>query len=112
MRALKQAAGGEKYRLSEMAVAVRQDASGPEIVASGRGAVAEQILALAFANGVKVRQDADLVEILACLDVGSEVPLEALAAVAEILSYVYRANAAAAPRGGEAVAGHDAASGG
>jgi flagellar biosynthesis protein len=39
-----------------------------------------------------VREDADLAELLVAVDVESEIPLEALAAVAEILSYVYRAN--------------------
>ncbi|WP_246135359.1 EscU/YscU/HrcU family type III secretion system export apparatus switch protein [Pararhodospirillum oryzae] len=68
--------------------------SAPRVLASGRGAVAEQILALAFANGVRVREDADLAEILAVLDLDSEIPIEAFAAVAEILSYVYRANGA------------------
>ena len=62
----------------------------PRVVASGRGAVAEQILRIAFDRGVKVRSDADLAEILATIEVESEIPLEALAAVAEILSYVYR----------------------
>jgi flagellar biosynthesis protein len=64
----------------------------PRVVATGHGAVAEQILALAFAHDVKVREDADLAEILGLVDVDSEIPLEALAAVAEILAYVYRAN--------------------
>lgn len=64
----------------------------PRVVASGKGAVAEQILALAFAHGVRVREDTALVEILEALDVDSPIPLEAFAAVAEILSYVYRAN--------------------
>ena len=64
----------------------------PKIVASGRGAVAEQILQLAFANGVKVREDADLAEVLSHLELESPIPLEAYAAVAEILAYVYRAN--------------------
>ena len=64
----------------------------PQIVASGHGAVAEQILQLAFANGVKVREDADLAEILAAVDINSEIPVEALVAVAEILARVYRAN--------------------
>jgi flagellar biosynthesis protein len=41
---------------------------------------------------VKVREDADLVEILAAVDLDSQVPLEALMAVAEILTYVYIAN--------------------
>jgi flagellar biosynthesis protein len=62
----------------------------PTVLASGRGAVARQILDVAFANGVKVREDADLVEILATLDVGDQIPIAALAAVAEILSHVYR----------------------
>ena len=70
----------------------------PRIVAKGHGAVAEQILQLAFATGVKVRADADLTEILEAIEIDTEVPLHALAAVAEILSYVYRANDASAGR--------------
>jgi len=62
----------------------------PSVLASGRGAVARQILDIAFANGVKVREDADLVEILSTLEIGDRIPIAALAAVAEILSHVYR----------------------
>ena len=64
----------------------------PRVVASGTGELARRILDLAFAAGVKVREDADLVEILAAVDIDSQVPLEALMAVAEILTYVYIAN--------------------
>jgi flagellar biosynthesis protein len=84
------------------AVAVHYQAgrdSGPRVLASGRGAVAEQILRIAFDRGVKVREDADLAEILAALDVDSLIPLEAFAAVAEILSYVYRAEGRGAAPG-------------
>jgi flagellar biosynthesis protein len=70
----------------------------PRIVAKGHGTVAEQILQLAFATGVKVREDANLTEILEAIEIDTEVPLHALAAVAEILSYVYRANDASAGR--------------
>lgn len=69
----------------------------PRVLASGRGGVAEQILQIAFAQGVRVREDADLAELLALIDVESEIPLEAFAAVAEILVYVYRANGEAPP---------------
>ena len=69
----------------------------PRLVASGQGAVAEQILQIAWANDIKVREDADLVEILSAIDIDSEIPVEAIAAVAEILSYVYRANAGEIP---------------
>lgn len=82
---------------SEKAIAVAlDDGSGsdgvPHITATGRGAVAEQILNVAFERGIKVRQDADLAEILAKFDIDSPIPVEALAAVAEILSYVYLSN--------------------
>jgi len=83
------------YDTDQIAVALKYDrktSPAPKVVASGRGAVAEQILQLAFANDVKVRQDADLAEILSSVDVDAEIPLEAFAAVAEILAYVYRAN--------------------
>ncbi|WP_353857626.1 EscU/YscU/HrcU family type III secretion system export apparatus switch protein [Azospirillum formosense] len=73
------------------------DQSLPRVVATGKGHVAEQILELAFANGVKVREDADLVQILSAVDIDSEIPIEAIAAVAEILAYVYRANGTLPP---------------
>src|SRR3546814_11221190 len=66
---------------------------GPRVVASGGGAVAEQILQIAFERGVKVRSDSDLAEILAAVEVESEIPLAALAGVAEILRYLYRTDA-------------------
>ena len=71
----------------------------PKVVAGGRGAIAEQILQIAFANDVRVRQDADLVQLLSAIDI--EIPVEAFAAVAEILTYVYRANAQMMPPTGE-----------
>ena len=64
----------------------------PRVVATGRGEFAETILDIAFKSGVKVRQDADLAEILAAVDLDSEIPVEAFIAVAEILRYVYAAN--------------------
>lgn len=64
----------------------------PKVRAGGRGEIAEQILEIAFANGIKVREDADLAELLSSIDLECEIPTEAFPAVAEILIYVYRAN--------------------
>lgn len=69
----------------------------PRILASGQGTVANQILELAFANGVKVREDGDLAQMLATLELDSEIPVEAIVAVAEILAHVYRANGTLPP---------------
>lgn len=71
----------------------------PTVVAKGYGDVAEQILRLAFDNDVKVRTDPDLAQILEVVEVDCEIPVQAFAAVAEILTYVYRMNGTQAPPG-------------
>ena len=69
----------------------------PKVVAGGRGSIAEKILEIAFAHGIKVREDADLAQLLSAIDIDDEIPVEAFAAVSEILAYVYRASAATPP---------------
>lgn len=64
----------------------------PSITAAGRGKIAEQIIQLAFENGIKVREDSALADILSTIELDSPIPSEAFMAVAEILSYVYQAN--------------------
>ena len=64
----------------------------PQIIAKGSGELAEKILDTAFANGVKVRQDKDLTELLDAFDVDSPIPLEALHTVSLILERVYAEN--------------------
>ena len=64
----------------------------PRITAAGRGKLAEQILQLAFENGINVREDSALAEMLAKIELDSPIPSEAFLAVAEVLSYVYKAN--------------------
>ncbi len=64
----------------------------PRVVAKGQGWLAQQIIEVAEANGIEVREDANLAEILSQVDVDSEIPLEAFAVVAEILSYIYEKN--------------------
>jgi len=87
---------GGKGSARQIAVALsyrpRSADDAPKVVASGRGKTAEQILELAFAQGIKVREDPDLAEILAAVDIDSVIPLSAFVAVAEILGYVYRTN--------------------
>lgn len=72
----------------------------PRVAAAGHGPVARQIVDIAFANGVAVREDADLAGLLAELEIDSVIPLPAFAAVAEILAYLYRLNGTTQPKGG------------
>jgi flagellar biosynthesis protein len=75
----------------------------PKVLVSGHGAVADQIVRLALDNGVRVREDADLASILSVLEVESIVPVEVFATIAEILSYLYRANGMSEEQIAEAV---------
>ncbi len=75
------------------AVALGYDAekdSAPRVLASGQGAVAEKIIALARQNGILIKEDPLLVAALAVLEVDTLIPPELYSVVAEVLAYVYR----------------------
>ena len=72
----------------------------PRVVATGAGEIAKRILELARENDVPVKKDDTLVDILAKLDVGYEIPPETYRAVAEILAFLYRADEAWAKKKG------------
>ncbi len=61
----------------------------PVVAATGRGLVADQIIALAEASGVPVERDPALVSLLSGLQVGEAIPPELYQAVAELLVFLY-----------------------
>ncbi len=70
----------------------------PQVVATGQGYVAEQIIAAAREAGVPIREDPALAKALAALDLGAEVPEALYRAVAETLAWAYGLDVAAAKR--------------
>lgn len=85
----------KQFDKNKLAVALTYDqekSPAPILAAKGKGLMAEAIIALAKQNNIEIRQDSDLVTILAKLDINMPIPLEAYAAVAEILAYIYRTN--------------------
>jgi flagellar biosynthesis protein len=79
------------------AVALRHDRSvpaAPEVLAQGTGEVAKRILELAAKEGIPVRQDPDLVELLAAVEIGQEIPVELYEAVAALLAFLYQLSSA------------------
>lgn len=87
-----------------VAVALRYDPKGtdlPRVTAKGRGQIAQRIVELARAAGVPVREDPDLAQLLVRLEAGRAIPVEAFAAVAEILAALFRENARLAAGGRE-----------
>jgi flagellar biosynthesis protein len=78
------------------AVALRYERTkdrAPRVVAKGRGAVAESIIARAREHGVPLHEDANLAATLSALDLETEIPPELYRAVAEVLAFLYRLNA-------------------
>ena len=91
-------------RTLPQAVALHYDrtpGSAPRVVASGRGKIAEKILETAAAAGIDIVEDADLIEVLARIPIGDEIPDELFQAVAEILAFIYRLNGRYATAGGD-----------
>jgi flagellar biosynthesis protein len=62
----------------------------PRVSATGQGFIADHILELARQHGIPVHEDKPLAEILATLELQTTIPIQAYAAVAEILSYLYK----------------------
>ncbi len=76
-----------------MAVAVKYDVNtdkAPKIIASGKSTFAEEILKLAEENNIPLYEDPTLANLLAKLDVDSEIPPELYTLVAEVLAFVYQ----------------------
>ena len=77
------------------AVALKYDAAtenAPKVIAKGRGLVAEKIIALAREQGIPMREDPDLIQMLTQIDFDQEIPPSLYKIVAELLAFVYRLN--------------------
>jgi flagellar biosynthesis protein len=77
------------------AVALKYDAAtdnAPKVIAKGRGLVAEKIMALAREQGIPMREDPDLVQMLTQIDLDQAIPPSLYQIVAELLAFVYRLN--------------------
>lgn len=61
----------------------------PEVLASGRAAIAEEILRRAEGAGVPHYPDEDLAPLLALVPLASEIPPALFRAVAEVLAFTY-----------------------
>jgi flagellar biosynthesis protein len=64
----------------------------PRVLARGGGDVARNILERADQHGIPIERDPDLLQCLAPLAVGEQIPIEAYEAVAAILAFLYRQN--------------------
>ena len=75
-----------------IAVGYIPDEPAPQVLAVARGALAERMLEIAGENDITVYKDADLAEIISCLQPGSYIPENLFRSLSEILAYCYRIN--------------------
>ena len=74
------------------AVALKYDSNldnAPQVVAKGKGLVAQKIMELAVANNVPMHQDSSLANILVELELLEEIPEELYRVVAEVFTFIY-----------------------
>jgi len=79
----------------DLAVALKYRSSvnnAPNVVAKGKGKVAQKIIDIAKANNIYIHDDPDLVEVLAQLDLNDEIPTDLYIVVSELLAFVYSLN--------------------
>lgn len=69
-----------------------KESGAPKIAATGKGHIAEKIIATAKEAGIHIQEDPDLVELLAKVPLGDEIPVELYQTVAEVLAFVYKIN--------------------
>lgn len=62
----------------------------PQVVAKGRGLVAQEIIARAKEHGVFVHESPELVTLLSQVDLDDHIPPALYIAVAELLAWLYR----------------------
>ncbi len=73
-----------------IAVALHYDGEhAPHVTAKGMGELAEEMLELARRHGIPLHEDRQLVEVLARLELGDEIPEVLYRVVAEIIAFVY-----------------------
>jgi flagellar biosynthesis protein len=79
---------------SAVALAYHDGDAAPRVVAKGRGLIAEQIIERAREHGVAVHESKELVGLLMQTELDDHIPAALYRAVAELLAWLYRVEAA------------------
>ncbi|HVK94231.1 MAG TPA: EscU/YscU/HrcU family type III secretion system export apparatus switch protein [Noviherbaspirillum sp.] len=77
-----------------IALAYKSGDAAPKVVAKGRGMIADEIIARAKEHGVFVHESKELVALLMQVELDDHIPPALYRAVAELLAWLYRIEAA------------------
>lgn len=67
----------------------RKSKQSPTVVASGRGKIAQKILALAEENKIPMIEDSNLSKLLSSIKVKAEIPSRLFKVIAEVIAFVF-----------------------
>jgi flagellar biosynthesis protein len=79
-----------KSKREAIALSYQSDKSAPEVVAKGKGYIAENILKAAKDHQIPVQEDASLVELHSELNINEQIPEELYHVVAEVFAFIYK----------------------
>lgn len=82
----------EKEYVQPKAVALQYDRekdNAPNITAKGSGETAKNIIKIAEKNGIPIKKDEDLVNMLSQIELNQEIPVELYQTVSEVFSFIY-----------------------
>ncbi|MGB3750186.1 MAG: EscU/YscU/HrcU family type III secretion system export apparatus switch protein [Arcobacteraceae bacterium] len=82
----------EKKYIRDKAVALKYDKekdNAPSVTAHGTGNTAKNIIKIAEENGIPIKKDEDLVNMLSQIELNQEIPTELYQAVSEVFSFIY-----------------------
>lgn len=88
----------EEIRLAIALKYTSEENEAPVVIASGRGQVAERMVATAKSSGVPLHEDKSLAALLARLETGTEIPPELYQAVAQVIAFVWSLDRRYSPR--------------
>ncbi|HLU18562.1 MAG TPA: EscU/YscU/HrcU family type III secretion system export apparatus switch protein [Pusillimonas sp.] len=83
-------------RPSAVAIAYDTADTAPRVVAKGYGTVADNIMRVARDNGLYIHESPELVGLLMQVDLDKHIPPELYEAVAQLLAWLYKLEAASA----------------
>ena len=81
-----------KKRRAAVALGYTRGDLAPVVIASGKGDIAERMLAIAEENGIRVVEDSALAQVLGEADIGSCIPEDTWRAVAAVFAFLERAS--------------------
>ena len=77
-------------RSSAVALAYHAGESAPQVVAKGKGLIAQEIIARAHSAGVYVHESPEMVSLLMQVDLDERIPPALYVAIAELLAWLYQ----------------------